>query len=352
MYYKRTLILNDITAKTSSKKGVITLENNDNKIKGSLKLYNFDTLPPSVAIGISSGDDIIKVPISGGDSCLEFDVLQKVDLQDKISCALVDISEKTCPKIIIGGTSNYLNDWADKVEQSFFESPKPMPREDMYDTNIAEIEQEISTVLREDRDYCDCDRCKDCKYKKAFFENMSNQPNDLQEQLLNEPKDSENLSKIKEILSTATLAQDSQKENPVYVENKDNSHTSQIHTGEVDQSQEVSEDKDTFYDQIKDQLDELFQNHKREETLEGLIPGSKWVKVEYEDVEGHYVVGLVYDEDTLLFISYGLPAVGPASPPPDLAEYAQWLPLGEDNEGEGYWLVYQNAINGESIKIE
>jgi hypothetical protein len=323
MYYKRTLILNDITAKTSSKKGVITLENNDNKIKGSLKLYNFDTLPPSVAIGISSGDDIIKVPISGGDSCLEFDVLQKVDLQDKISCALVDISEKTCPKIIIGGTSNYLNDWADKVEQAF--TPSVLSREEMYAVAPEEIEQEITTVLQQDKEYKDCSMCQNCKYKQAFYE-VENKKCETKPA---------NIQKIEEILSSPNVS---------------------LATEEDNKKQEESnldvDEKQNFYMQIKSQIDDLFKNHSRQQALESIIPNSQWVKVEYQDMPGHYVMGLIYDENKLQFISYGLPADNKDTPPKDLAEYAQWLELDADAEPKGYWLVYQNADNGESVKID
>ena len=38
-------------------------------------------------------------------------------------------------------------------------------------------------------------------------------------------------------------------------------------------------------------------------------------------------------------------------PPTELEGYYQWLPLDlEKPEEDGYWLMYQNALNGEHIK--
>ena len=63
-------------------------------------------------------------------------------------------------------------------------------------------------------------------------------------------------------------------------------------------------------------------------------------------------MGLVYGDDSLQFISYGLPASDSSNPPQDLVEFAQWLPLGQNDSKAGYWLVYQSAKTGESVKIK
>ena len=55
----------------------------------------------------------------------------------------------------------------------------------------------------------------------------------------------------------------------------------------------------SFYNKLKGQIDRLFENNPEEEYLEKIIPNSKWVKVEYEADGDYYVVGLVYENDTL-----------------------------------------------------
>lgn len=372
MYYKRTLIMSDIDDRTSSKKGVLTLENFDGKTKGQLRVYNLKDKPKALALGISCGAEVTKVPINDFDNILDFDCPKNINLQEKLSCALVDIENINSPKIIIGGSSNYLNDWADRVEQSFICDAKIIEREEMYESDLPEIEKEINNVLLEDKEYKDCSMCSHCKYKEAFF------AKEKQEK-------SSNLDKINEILSVATpcdeqnlkiepvhnLEQDIKVETTedtsfdkktVEEDNKDktkekfddidsDSQKNEQNQEEKELPKEDKIDKDTeFYEQIKDQIDELFKNHNREENLEMLIPNSKWVKVEYQDVPGHYVMGLVYDEDKLRFISYGLPSGNSKTPPEDLADYAQWIET-NNNSGSGYWLVYQSAKDGESVKV-
>ena len=107
----------------------------------------------------------------------------------------------------------------------------------------------------------------------------------------------------------------------------------------------------SFYNKLKGQIDRLFENNPEEEYLEKIIPNSKWVKVEYEADGDYYVVGLVYEDDTLSYLCYGIPGVYQKSPPKEIAGYPVWLPLDSDKkEGFGYWIAYQNADTGESIK--
>jgi len=107
----------------------------------------------------------------------------------------------------------------------------------------------------------------------------------------------------------------------------------------------------TFYAKLKEQIDRLFENNPEEEYLEKIIPNSKWVKVEYEKEGDYYVIGLVYENNNLSYLCYGVPGVYQKTPPKELSGYPIWLPLDSNKkEGFGYWLAYQNADTGESIK--
>ncbi len=361
MYYKRTLILNDINNHNSTKKGIITLENVGGGIKGQLRLYNFRDYPNNAALGIASGSEIVKVPLALTDNIVDFELKKELNLQEKLSCGLVDITELSCPQIVIGGTSNYLNDWADRVEQAFAYDAKVLEREEMYENNVEEIENEISTVLRQDKEYHDCSMCSKCKYKEAFFKNAENQADEQTEnqpkEQIEEKKEPTNLDKINELLATATAlkieSETLEQEPQLEYEDNIEENLSREEDIEKKDNEPLAPEEDIapdFYDQIKEQIDDLFKNHSREENLEALIPGSKWVKVEYQDIEGHYVMGLIYDGEKLRFISYGLPAQNKLNPPSDLVEYAQWLSVGTAEQG--YWLVYQDANSGESVKVE
>lgn len=365
MYYKRTLIMSDINDRLSAKKGILTLENAEGKVKGQLRLYNFRQLPQSIALGITSGSEIYKVPLKVVDNIVDFDVEGEVNLQEKLSCAMVDVSDIMSPKILIGGTSNYLNNWADRVEQAFVMDAKTLERDEMYENNMGEIEKEIESVIADDKEYKDCSMCTHCKYKEAFFEAEKSTQNAIKQE--ETPQKDENLDKINEILSNATrcdskdvevydkkLIEDEEpKDSQTPNEELKEEQTQDSINDNIEETDKPSENEgdndEEFYEQIKDQIDDLFKNHNREEGLENLIPNSKWVKVEYEDAPGHYVMGLIYDGDKIRFISYGLPSSAAKNPPKDLEGYAQWVQTTEDNSG--YWLVYQSAKDGESVKV-
>ena len=109
-----------------------------------------------------------------------------------------------------------------------------------------------------------------------------------------------------------------------------------------------------FYALIQPQLDELFTKFPHFKELEELVANTEWVKVNYTpNEEHHYILGKLYDGAEVTHLCYGIPSKSRFSAPPEsLAEYCQWLPKKiEDEDGEGYWVMYQNARTGENIKL-
>ena len=107
-----------------------------------------------------------------------------------------------------------------------------------------------------------------------------------------------------------------------------------------------------FYFEIKEQLDVLFNRYPEETFLNEVIPNSRWIKVDYDDSGEYYVIGLIYENDKIKFISYGVPGQFDVDPPRELAGAAQWLPLDPNKpEDIGYWLTYQDAKNGEAVEV-
>ena len=102
-----------------------------------------------------------------------------------------------------------------------------------------------------------------------------------------------------------------------------------------------------FFEQIKSQIDELFNKNERFELLEQLMPETKWVRVSF-DTDKFYVVGIV--GKTPEYICYGVPSVFSDSPPEELGADCRWLPENMENpKGKGFWLMFQNAATGEAI---
>ncbi len=106
-----------------------------------------------------------------------------------------------------------------------------------------------------------------------------------------------------------------------------------------------------YYDRIKAQVDGLFVKFPQAEELTKMLPDTKWVKVDYDGSGKHYVIGLIGDGPS--YVCYGVPAKYTKTQPPELDGYCQWFPLNFDKpEGDGYWLMYQDANTGESVEVE
>ena len=106
-----------------------------------------------------------------------------------------------------------------------------------------------------------------------------------------------------------------------------------------------------FYEMIHEQIEELFNKFPRDEDLQRLIPNSKWVKVDYENNGKDYVFGLLFDNEKVNYICYGVPGSSENLPPEEIRKYSQWMPINDENN-TGYWLMYQSADSGESVNFE
>jgi hypothetical protein len=103
---------------------------------------------------------------------------------------------------------------------------------------------------------------------------------------------------------------------------------------------------------IADQIDELFDRYPREKNLETLINNSKWVKINTDEENKHYVVGTIQENNDIKYICYGVPGNFNNEPPIELKNYSQWLPVDpQDPYNNGYWVMYQDADTGENIFI-
>ena len=108
---------------------------------------------------------------------------------------------------------------------------------------------------------------------------------------------------------------------------------------------------DHFYNSIKEQIDELFVCYTSEETLGKLIPNSKWIRINYIGDE-YYVVGLIYNEEEVLYICYGIPSRYNVKPPLEIKHISEWVPTNINKpRGEGYWIIYQDAITGKTLPV-
>lgn len=101
-----------------------------------------------------------------------------------------------------------------------------------------------------------------------------------------------------------------------------------------------------FYGRMRGDIEKIFATYPKEEKLESAMEGSRWAKVPYGSGK-FYVFGVLSVEGSPRYVCYGVPSADGANPPASLAGCASFMPV----DGGGYWIMYQDAGTGVSVKI-
>ncbi len=105
-----------------------------------------------------------------------------------------------------------------------------------------------------------------------------------------------------------------------------------------------------FYERTKTEIEGILSAYPCAEELEKTVKNSRWVKIYYGD-EKYYVFGVLYNEGTPSYICYGVPASQSSLPPESMQGLASFIPYSPEETQRGFWVMYQDAKTGESIKI-
>ncbi|MDY2695749.1 MAG: hypothetical protein SOV27_01135 [Eubacteriales bacterium] len=295
MIYKKSVVLTSVNK--GKEKGVLTLEYDGGEIVGNVKLYNFTEEPEGIlSVGILNNGQVLKAGLTYENAGFYTFKLNNAGELNNFSCALVNFVKGEAKALLHGACGDTPTN-EERLANSlslFDEKPSIKNTEDTLNRNgiYLDNQEEIEDLI--DGHIQDCDsKCSECKYRDAFFK--------LEDSITQEP---------------------------------------------------LEEPEETFFDGIKDQIETLFTKFPEEEILKQIIPDSKWVKIDYEDKGEYYVVGLMYEDDKIKYVCYGVPSTYSDEPPTDLKGFAQWLPIdSEKSEGFGYWLTYQDADTGENVKL-
>lgn len=295
MIYKKNVILNSLDG--DERRALLSLECNGNTTTGKLRLYNFAEQPKGiVTLGVYYDAKVIKaglIYLGGMVYSLNLDVAQ---LPTDFSCCMLNFVGGEAKPILY--SSSALTSGLDKTFASLTEAKNVDDVERIlndnqitYDDNLQnEIEKEIDKNIT-CSNLCTND-CQTCKYK-LFYDQ---------------------------------------------------------HFQEEEHMEKNEEENHNFYYEMKGHLDKLFNEGEQEGYLESLIAQSKWTKVKLNKGE-YYVVGVVYEDNEAKYICYGVPGVYQEVPPKELSGFPVWFPLDDKNpQNFGYWLSYQDAKTGESIK--
>lgn len=288
-----------------NQKAVLALEEEGGNLSGRVRLYNFPNEPQGIiSLGLYIDGKVVKAGLTRSSSMLYTFKSLSLPMPKEFSCAVVNFAGGQSEAILYGNSDGAINQ--EEVYGAVINALQGVSKMTDVEKTLDEHGIDYDDELKEEidkaiEDEFEKNSCAKCKYRQYFFEHNPTQT-----------------------LSNAEM-----------------------------QEEEVipPDEKPTFYDEIKSQIDNLFSSSPTENYLQEMIPGSKWVKVEFDNGGDYYVLGLLYEEDKLKYICYGVPGIYQKNPPKQLSGYPVWFPLDRENaEGFGYWLTYQDAESGESIK--
>lgn len=365
-YCKKTIILSPaIYDGKPLEKGVLTIENNKGNIKGQLKCFNMPEFEGKTLVGITTGgSDLHKFDLTGKSlNSFIFNLGSSIDLNKKISCVLVNIYNSKSNPIIWGSTetnklwkadclsvfkneevqvSNFESEVKDFVKKpeniNYFKQTKKAEEENI--DSIPAVNNDIVDNLKEelDDDYINSETILAMDAEMGKYDNEKQIDKEVEKQKMdfNEHKQVFNNDYVSAVANSNVIKKEEKSEYISY-ENLVN-----------------MDENILFYDQVKEQVEELFAKFPEELSLQEIIPNSKFVRVDFEEDGDYYIFGVIYDDNEQVeYLVYGMPAIYSNEPPNDLEGFYQWLPLDINKpEEEGFWMMYQDAKSGENIKVE
>lgn len=308
MLSKRSIVLSDLDYK-SNRRAVLTLEKEGEEVNGAIRFYNFPlTIEGILTLGFYVDNKVIKSGLTYKSTSYYTFKLVDNFINEKFSCAVLNFSDAEVMPILYGSSEGRDEDVYASIIESLSDDFSKDNVEKVLDNHGVDYEENEKREIENEIDRCMGD-CKNCFYKEQFYANEIENV----EQKVKSDEENKNLKKDKE--------------------------------------SEEKEDEETFFLRLKPQIDKLFEKNPTETNLEEMFPSSKWVKVEYEDDGDFYVFGLIYQDNEVKYVCYGVPAVYEKEPPKELSGYPIFIPLNkEDKEGFGYYITYQDAETGEPIK--
>lgn len=318
---KKTIVLNNSKSSNFNGSAILTLTNSGNGVYGTLKTFNVSNAP-NLVLGLAQNEkQVFKQNINLINNNTYNFKLNYLNLDETISCVLVlDEPDKVIPLI-------WGSDSKNELKQEIIENLSILKNQ----VNKVEVKQkEIN--LDEMFDLSDAEE----EVEKAF-NSYQLSPNQTEPETQNPNHNSGALNNHNFCNSSDSISR---------VLNNKNIIEEELETLKM-------EDNETFYETISEQVENLFSSYPAESALEELIPNSKWVKIDYENDGNFYVLGLIYEDITLKYICYGVPGKYSNTAPTGLDSYSQWLPTNLNSpEEDGYWVMYQDAITGESVLVD
>lgn len=338
----KTIILSSMQNTNNQSRGILTLTS-DEHLKGKLRLYNVNAIPPDTKFAIYYNEKVYSTELKKISDYYVFDIFEEIDISNQFYCALMQQNNGKSEAFLAGGTydgmvfSNIdLANAKDKTD----------PKTESY------IDECISKEFEND-----LNQCSDCTYKKDFYDSKYKtvKPEFEQKEQLNKSLNQQLNSN--ENIRTGNNNQSEFRQK--YYENKQAIKKLEENDNETPQNNPSSEDENLtarpgdFLSSVAEQIDELFATYPPEEQIIRIIPNSKFIKITDSQDDSSYIIGVIYENDEIKYLVYGVPLTYNATPPIEMGSNFQWLPLDPDDPmSDGYFLIYQNASDGKIVEVK
>jgi len=318
---RKVLVMNNVVDGKVQTKGLLSLEAN-NSLSGRLRVFDIEKENINLLVKIGQ-NTLVFDNISEPENFVFETVYHSLSMP---ICAVVTDGTKI---FAYGKTEGFEGDYKDLIKE-LNDNTKDVEQNDLEKANPTDDMINEDTMVHKDNEHNSDDENDgyDGDDKNSEEKNNSNWNNDDSNYGYNknlndnfEIPSSQVQSRIKK--STNTLSED-------------------------------IEDADTFFEMVQPQIDKLFSEAEHFTELEKLIENTEWVKVPYlSDDNDHYILGKILTDSGTSHICYGIPAENSSvAPPVNLEKYCQWLPLDvNNNESNGYWVMYQDAKTGENVEV-
>ncbi len=302
----------------SKHSAIATMKQNGNNIDVSVKNINIQ-LPDNYNIYAMSNGDVNK--LNHGSSQNNYILQNKSLIDPNISIAIVDsgaiLASGGGGKVNVVALKNMLQSHSTNcVSQEINNEKLNANICEKNNNNCKKFEEKNAVILSNENNNNFCNIVESTLDKNSNIENIKN-------------SDSTQCSMFDDSVKQAKLFESTDKE--------------------IDETidKEIANSGD-FFELISEQIDELFDKYPEEEKLSQIIPSSKWVKVDWENNGKYYVIGLIYEFDVLKYVCYGVPVANESDMPAEFENVGQWVPI----DNWGYYIMYQDAVTGDTIKID
>ena len=308
----KTIIL---SGENENGRGIVTLTQEEDFLSVRLRLYNIERLNSYCKIGVYHDGKAYSANLLEKNGAYLSSIVGDFNIDSDFYSAVIDTSADN--KVIVsGGTYGgcFFND------TSVFTLDNP--NANYVDVDLPAEKDEIGVPDKTSEGFntgeqCEHADCANCKYKEYFYSCQEPINHGLQKEV------------------------ESSQENNIIEQTKQ--------TNEIEQFQEqkkseflTGHDEDGVLQSLVPQFKYVFENYPVDEKLSKLLPNGKFVEI----CEGHsrYSIGALYEVGEMKYICYAREAEREDSPPSELGEHYQWLPIDKDDPlSSGYFIVFQDA---------